>query len=184
MLPGIQHRVVDEVGWRVRLIGGHQLHERIAAHRLQRIVRSALFPDRRKRLRAQRFAAERSGAVRGVHQAVVRERQELRPQRVVQQVAERGGRPAKRCAKVRAADVADEQGIPREHGVRMGGAAIADRTPAARWIRACGQVSRAPRCARGRGRSHRGPASARNGYSALAFAPRQMMAPVRSRSSR
>ena len=40
-LLGVQHGVVDEVRRRVGLIGGDQLDERLAAHRLQRVVRLA-----------------------------------------------------------------------------------------------------------------------------------------------
>ena len=44
-LLAVQHRVVDEVGWRVGLVGGDEIDERRLAHRLQRIVRSALLAE-------------------------------------------------------------------------------------------------------------------------------------------
>ena len=49
MFLGVEHRVVGEIRRRVGLIGRDQLDERLAAHRLQRVVRSPLLADRRKR---------------------------------------------------------------------------------------------------------------------------------------
>ena len=84
-LLAVQHRVVGEVGGRVGLIRRHQIDERRLGHRLQRVVRAALLADRRHRLLADRLAAERPGAVGRIDQARVRQRQQLRAQRIVEQ---------------------------------------------------------------------------------------------------
>ena len=123
-LAAVQHRVVGEVRRRVRLIGGHQLDERRLAHRLQRVVRAALLADRRERFLAQRLAAQRAGAVGGIDQALVGQRQQLVVQRVEQTAAQIGRRPAERDAQIRTADVADEQRVAGQHGVRNRVAAI------------------------------------------------------------
>ena len=121
----VQHRVVGEVRRRVGLIRGDEVDERVPRHRLQRVVRSALFADGRERLLAQRLAAERAGAVRRIDEAVVGQRQELGLQRVVEQAAERRGRPAEGAAQVGPPDVADEQRVAGQHGVRVRVAAVA-----------------------------------------------------------
>ena len=123
-LLAVQHRVVVEVGRRVGLIGGDQLDECRLAHRLQRVVRTPLLADGRERLLAQRLAAERTGAVRGVDQAGVGQRHELGPQRVVEHPAKVVGGPAERHPQIRPADVADEQRVAGEDRVRLGGAAL------------------------------------------------------------
>jgi hypothetical protein len=70
------------------LIGRHEIDERRFGHRLQRIVRSSLLADRRDRFLTDRFAAQRSRAVRRIHEARVGQRQQLLLQRVVQQSTE------------------------------------------------------------------------------------------------
>ena len=77
-----------------------------------------LHPDCGHGVGRQVLAAQRAGAVSGVHERVVGERQELLAQRVVEQVRELIGTPAERCAQIGAADVADEQRVAREHGIR------------------------------------------------------------------
>ena len=94
----VQHGVVGEVRRRVGLIGGDQIDERRLGHRLQRVVHAPLLADRGDRLLADRLAAQRAGAVRGIDEAGVGQRQQLRPQRVVEQPAEIGRGPAQRDA--------------------------------------------------------------------------------------
>jgi hypothetical protein len=60
----------------------------------------------------------------GVHQTRVGQGEQLRLQRVVQLRAEIGGRPAERRPQIRTADVAYEQGVSSQDGVRLGGVAI------------------------------------------------------------
>ena len=71
-----------------------------------------------------RLAAQRAGAVRGIDQRGVRQREELAAQRVVEQIAQLRRRPAERGAQIRTADVADEQRVAGEHRVRNVGAHV------------------------------------------------------------
>ena len=45
-LARVEDRVVDEVRWRVRLIGSHEVDEGALAHRPERVVRAALLAER------------------------------------------------------------------------------------------------------------------------------------------
>ena len=74
---------------------------------------------RRERLLAQRLAAQRAGAVRRVDEAPIGQRQQLRAQRVVEQAAEIGRRPPERHAQIRTPDIADEQRVAGQHGMRL-----------------------------------------------------------------
>src|SRR5262249_42121931 len=107
-----------EVRRRIRLIGGHDLDERLLAHGLQGVIGTALLTERGKRFFAERLAAERPGAMCGVDQALIRKPQQLVVQGIVEHGAEVRRRPAEGGAKVRAADVADEQRVASEYGVR------------------------------------------------------------------
>ena len=118
-LFAVQHGVIGEVGRSFRLIGGHHLNECFLAHGLQRVVRAALFAQRGYRFLAERFPAERARAVRRIHQALVRQRQQLRVQRIEEHAAKFGGRPAQRRAQIGPAYVADEQSVAGEHGMRL-----------------------------------------------------------------
>ena len=72
----------------------------------------------------KRLAAQRPGAVRRVDGGGVGKRQQLVAQRVVQQAAEVVRRPPERHAQIGTADVADEQRVAGQDGLRLGGAAI------------------------------------------------------------
>jgi hypothetical protein len=63
--------------------------------------------------------------VRRVDEARVGQREQLRPQRVVEHAAEVAAGPAGRGEQIRPPDVADEQRVAREHGVRRGVACAA-----------------------------------------------------------
>jgi hypothetical protein len=65
------------------------------------------------------LAAERSGTVRGVDEGLVGEGKELVVNGVVEVAAELLGGPAEGGAEVRAADVADEEGVAGEDGVGL-----------------------------------------------------------------
>jgi hypothetical protein len=56
--------------------------------------------------------------------AGIRQRQQLRPQRVVEFAAKLVGRPPERRAQIRTAHIADEQRVAGEHRIRFRGAAI------------------------------------------------------------
>lgn len=64
------------------------------------------------------LAAERSGAVGGIDEAAVRQREQLAMNRVVEAPAQIVGRPAERRAQVGTSDVADEERVAGEHRVR------------------------------------------------------------------
>jgi hypothetical protein len=119
-LAAVEHRVIREVRGRVRLVGGHQVDEGRLAHRLKRVVGDPLFADRRHCFPADGLAAQRARAVRRIDEARVRQRQQLLAQRRVEERAKVGRGPAERRAQVRTADVADEQRVARQHGVRRG----------------------------------------------------------------
>ncbi len=57
--------------------------------------------------------------MRRIHQALVRQRQQLRVQRIEEHAAEFGGGPAQRRAQIGTPHVADEQSVAGEHGVRL-----------------------------------------------------------------
>ena len=120
----VQDGVVGEVRRGVGLIGRDQFDERGLAHRLQRVVGAPLFADGRHRFLAQCLAAQRPGAVSGVHGGAVGKRQQLVAERVVQQASEVVGRPSERHAQIGTTDVADEQRVAGQDGLRLGGAAI------------------------------------------------------------
>ena len=65
-LAAVEHRVVREIRRRIGLIGCHQLDEGFLGEWLKRVVRPALFADRRDRLLRERLPAQRAGAVRRV----------------------------------------------------------------------------------------------------------------------
>src|SRR3979490_291592 len=65
----VQHRIIGEVGRRVRLIGRDEIDKRRLAHRLQGVIGSALFTYGGHRLFAQGLAAQRTSAVGRVDEA-------------------------------------------------------------------------------------------------------------------
>ena len=124
-LLAVQNRVVGEVRRGVGLIRRDQFDERRLAHRLQRVVRPSLFADRRHRFLAQGLAAQRPGAVSGVHGDAIGKRHQLVAERVVQHATEVAGRPAERHAQVGTTDVTNEQRVAGQNGLRLGDAGIA-----------------------------------------------------------
>ena len=120
MLARVEDGVVGEVGGRVRLVGGDDLDEPLAAHRLERIVVEPLDADRGDGVGAQVLPAERPGAMRGVDERFVRKWRELPVHRVVEHAAELLRAPAQRRAKIGAPDVADEQRVAGQHRPRIG----------------------------------------------------------------
>ena len=119
-LAGVEDGVVGEVGRSVGLVGRDQANEFLFRHGLQRVIQSPLISERRDRVGGKLLAAERAGAVRRINQRLVGKRQQLVVQRVVKMRAEIVGGPAQRGAQVGAADVADEQRVAGEDGVRFG----------------------------------------------------------------
>src|SRR6202040_125394 len=91
---------------------------------LQRVVRAALFAERRDGFLAERFAAERARAVRWIHQAFVRQPEKLRVEGIEKPPAEIGSGPAKRGAQIGPTYVADEQSVPGKYGLRLRGAFV------------------------------------------------------------
>ena len=118
-LRAVEHRVVGAVLGSVGLVARHHPDKRLPAHRLQRVVRSPLLPQRRERLRADRLPAERPGSVRRVDEAFVRQREELRVQRIEQHSREGRRGPTERSPQIGPTHVADEQGVAGERGVRL-----------------------------------------------------------------
>ena len=76
------------------------------------------------RFLAQRLAAQRPGAVSGIHGGAVGKRQQLVAERVVQHASEVVGRPPERHAQIGTTDVTDKQRVAGQDGLRLGGAAI------------------------------------------------------------
>ena len=104
--------------------GGHHRNKCFLAHRLQRVVGAALFAEGRDRFFAERFAAQRARAVRWVHQAFVRQPEQLGVQGIEKHPAEIGSGPAKRGAQIGPAHVPDEQSVPGQYGLRLRGAFV------------------------------------------------------------
>src|ERR1039458_9497070 len=94
----------------------HRRYKLFLPHRLQRVIRAPLPPDRRAPLRPDIPPAHRSRPVRRVYQDIVRQRQQLPPQAVVQHPCQL--RRRLRVRKVRPPHVPDEQRVPRQHCVR------------------------------------------------------------------
>ena len=61
--------------------------------------------------------------MRGIDEASIGQRQEFGVQRIEEERAKIGRGPAKRCAEIGAADVADEESVSGEDGMRFAGAA-------------------------------------------------------------
>src|SRR5262249_41560582 len=73
----------------------------------------------RYRFLADSPPAKRTGTVSRIYQALVRQPQQLRVQRIEEHTAQLRGRPAERHAEVGPTHVADKQCVPREHGMRV-----------------------------------------------------------------
>ena len=162
-LLAVEHGVVGEVRRRVGLIGRDQVDERRLGHRLHRVVRTPLLADGRNRFTGDRLAAQRAGAVRRVDEGRIGERQQLAVQRVVQQIAELRCRPAEGGPQIGTADVADEQRVAGQHGVRDVGALVQVVARGSTSTPACGLACGRPPAGRGPFQSprHRRAASRR-----------------------
>ena len=180
----VENRVVGEVRGCLGLVRRDDADELLLAHRLQRVVVEPLDADRGDGVRAEMLAAQRAGAVGGVDERLVGQREELLVQRVVQQPAELLRAPAERRAEVGSPDVADEQRVARQHGVRRRRVALRvvdeDRDRLRGMPRCLPHLETHPP----EGRRRRRRAIGSKSYSAWARAPRWTLAPTRSRSSR
>ena len=94
------------------------LDELVLGHRRQRVVGAPLLTDRRLDGGRQVLAAGRAGAVGRVDAGRVGEAQQLVVDRAEQPAGQVIGGPSDRGEQVRAADVADEQGVAGEHAPR------------------------------------------------------------------
>src|SRR6185437_3221197 len=108
-LACVQNSVIGEVFRRVRLVRGYKTDEVVLRHWLQRVIHPPLIAECGNRVRRKILPTERAGAVRGVDEGFVRQRQKLGMERVVQMRAEFRGSPAKRSAQIRPADVSNEE---------------------------------------------------------------------------
>lgn len=120
----IEYGVVDKIRRRIGLVGGDEFDESLARHRLECVVKTALFADGRNGFLADGFAAERASAVSGIDEAGVGKREKFGLKGIVEEGAEVGGGPAESGAEIGAANVADEKRVAGEDGVRGGGAAV------------------------------------------------------------
>src|SRR6202050_2638108 len=120
-LARVENGVVREIGRSVRLIRAHDLNELFARHGPQRIVVATLLAQRRDRLRRNVFAAQRTGAVRWIYKRRIRQRQQLRLQRVVKAPAQLHRTPAQRSAEIGPPHVADEERVAGQHRPGMVG---------------------------------------------------------------
>lgn len=111
-------RVEREVTGLQGLPLGHERHELVFAHRLQRVVVRSLFADRRLRLGRQLLAARGTGAMRREHPRGVGQGEQPVAQRVVELASEPVDGEAGRNEKVGSPDVADEQRVARQYAVR------------------------------------------------------------------
>ena len=73
----VEHGVVSEVGGSFGLVGGDDLDEGFLAHGLERVVGAALLAERGDGFLAERFAAEGAGAVGGIDEALVGQREQF-----------------------------------------------------------------------------------------------------------
>ena len=183
-LAGIEDGVVSEVRRSVGLVGSDQTNELLLRHGLQGVIQAPLIAQRRDRVGGKLLAAKGAGAMRRVDERLVGKRQEFVVQRVVEVRAEVVGGPPERRAQVGTADVADEQRVAGEDGVRFCRGPSRDRRPESRWTRWCGRGFPALAGAVPGSRAYRHPSWPRKLYSACAREPRWMAAPQRSRSSR
>ena len=120
-LASIEDRVVGEIRRSVGLVGRDQANEFLLRHGLQGVIQTPLISERRDRIGGKLLSAERAGAMGRIDQRLVGKRQEFVVERVVEVGAEVVGGPPERSAQVGAADVADEQRVAGEDGVRFRG---------------------------------------------------------------
>jgi len=107
-LTAIQYGVIGEICGRIGLIGGDQFDEAFPRHWLQRVIDAPLIADRGHRFLRDRFAAQRPGAMRGIHLGRVRQLQQLFVDRIVEHRSELAGRPSQRRAKIGSPHIADK----------------------------------------------------------------------------
>jgi hypothetical protein len=90
-LLAVEHRVIGEVGRRFRLIGGHHSDEGFLSHGLQRVVEAPLLSQGGHRFLADGLAAERTRAMGGIDEALIRQEEQLGMQRIEEHAAQVGG---------------------------------------------------------------------------------------------
>ena len=182
-LARVEDGVEREVRRRVRLIGGDKSREFLLRHRLQCVVEAPLIAQRRHRIRGKILAAQRARAVRRVHERLIRQRQQLVVQRIVQMAAQFFGRPTQRSAQIRPPHVADEQRVAGQHRIGLRPRSSRGRRPEWRWTQSCAPASPAPEPQPWELKVSPSFIGT-NAYSACARAPSRMSAPQRSRNSR
>jgi len=124
-LLAVEDGVVVEVVGGVGLVGGDDVDELLLGHGLEGVVGAALLAEGGDGFLAEGFAAERAGAVGGVDEAFVGEGEELGVEGIEEHVAELSGGPAEGGAEIGSADIADEEGVAGEDGVRFVGIGVA-----------------------------------------------------------
>ncbi len=120
-LAGVEDGVVGEVGRGVGLVSGDEGDELVAGHGLEGVVEGALLAEGGDGVGRELLAAEGAGAVAGVDEGGIGEREEFGVEGVVEVGAELGGGEAEGGAEVGAAYVADEEGVAGENGLGVDG---------------------------------------------------------------
>ncbi len=120
-LLAVEDGIVVEVVGGVGLVGGDDVDELFLGHGLEGVVGSALFAEGGAGFFAERFAAKRAGAVGGVDKTFIGEGEEFGVEGVEEQGSELSSGPAECGAEIGASDIADEEGVAGEDGVRFGG---------------------------------------------------------------
>ena len=115
-----------EVRRRDRLAAVTAATNAVFGHRLDGVVGGPLLADRRLGGGRQVLPAGRTGAVGREDPDAVGQGEQLLVQRVVERPGQLVGRGAHRRQQVRAADVADEEGVAGEHPPRFGVGVLVD----------------------------------------------------------
>src|SRR5450631_4572923 len=105
--------VFQEIFGTSRKVGGQLRDELFPARNLQRVVRKALGPYRRRPLRPHRAPAQRPRPVRGIHHHRIRQREQFLVQTVVKQSRKFPRRV--RARKIRASNITNKQRIASQH---------------------------------------------------------------------
>ena len=114
----VQQGVVHEVCRRLGLVRSHQVDKRLFAHRLQSVVVLALDPYCGDPVGAQVPSARGPGAMSGVDKGFVRQREQFEVQRIIQHRGQIRCGPPQRCQQVGTPDIANEQRVAGEDGMR------------------------------------------------------------------
>ena len=109
--------ILQEIFGTRRQIAGQLCDELFAGRDLQRVVGEALGADRGRTLGAHVAAAERTGAVGGIHQHLIRQLQQFVMQAVIEHACQLFGRV--RAGKIGTAHVTDKQRVAGQYGPRL-----------------------------------------------------------------